>query len=914
MAIFGFLITIIVLLFIVLGVIFGLARGLYKSLIRVGVIVLSAVLAVVLALSCTSALLNTDIAGLPEWATGWLVTDGGIQDSTSLIQAISNYMQAEIDGLGDLAEVAPTLYAFIMVTPQVFVSELLFLVFFFIIKLILGIPEMILTMIFMKDVKKHRGFGALVGAVQGLFCACVVLVPILGIINLMGSAVDAVHTIPTEQRQTSADSVSIVETIDTFDNQFLAPVRGDFTYKTLKVLGIEHLCVNTFYTLSNATYEEQKICYFREVNDLIPALVSFVDLAEIDMENLTADDVEHLKTTVIALNRSHLISTTIAEITVNTSGKLLQGETVFGISINGEDGEENSFLMDILDTLANTEYEDIPADIPKIVDVLDVAVEYNILGAMDEEGDVDLLELLGNVDFTNDLLASLAHSNILSPMVISAANEYGIGQLTGMLNSPSNNAEAYDVMVNYVLDVFEELVSGNINYSDLDSDERDEYRHSIARVLVSFTKDLTEEDAYTAASIVLEQYAHNNIVPNIENVRATLQTCGIVKLSETGYVTSMVMQHDLLITDKYFFNKLTDEQKDAEAKHLAVAVVDVLALVDELGDNVENVDFSTLVPVGKMLNSMHAAQLLAPSLNNIIDLFLDTVYAIQLLPDNSVTVIRSKIDNGVLNYETLFKNISAAYTLANTLDLNKKNDAVPPSEPGGNTGNLPGGDTDTTPGGSETPEKPPVPPVMDEEQAEQLKQTVQDLYQSTDETTVEITQSIVTEQFLVDMGVPQQGAQTAQVVFNTFLEEVVNTKAENNDLDYKAESTAIESVMTIVANAATGNVTETISEDLINSVVASDTLTNTLISASKKEEAILADYFSEEMAENASAVLDDDQAKVEESISELENATSEDIEKAEKIYECLDALRDMIGLGANSGINPDDIPNFNFPA
>ncbi len=840
----SFVVSGVVLFFILIGLLAGAIRGMKKSAVRFGVVLLAAVLAVSLSVACANSVLRTEIGGLPTDVSDLLEIDGVPQPSgTPLLEAVENVLMAD-ETIADLVTIAPTITAFIMVTPQVLIAETIFVFLFFIIKLLLGIPELILKAIFMRkkeDEKGHHGWGALIGAVQGLFCACVVLVPVFGIVTLLNTAVTAVHALPDHGQGESAD---LIETIEILDEEFLASLERDPAYQILESVGIKYLCVETFYSISDVTYDGKEISYLREVNDLLPVMLQFVEIGNIDYTDLNEADVAFLSELVSSINHSHLASVTISEVVSNTSNILLDGGTVLGFSIpNNGDEASNTFLHDVLEVLSNAEPESIPGDLPNVLEAIEVLIVYDIFNGED----VNLADLISNQLFTEDFLLALSHSTIMSPIAVSAVNDYGIGMFLDLFNAPTSNEHAYDIMLQYVISVLEEMNEQGVNYSSLSDAERADYIHSASRIFVGLTQGVDNETADMVATAILDAYATADALPTVEMLRDYLNAMDIYALSSEGFVTKMILYQDILVTDRYLFNHMSEKERREEAAHLAATIADVFYLAGVFGD-LENIDLDALGPVGKMLDSMSHTQLLASSLDNLLYLFMDTAYTLKALPDGAIDLLRTKIHDHVVNYENLFINIASTFKLANHIDVTGK---------------------ESTP-----------------EEDDAFMQTIENLYNTTDETTLEIAQSIITEDFLVGMGVPAQGASTAQTVFNTFLEEVVNTKTDENT-DFRAESEAIESVMTIVSNVSSGETTETLNEELIDAVVASETLTNTIISVSQMEEGSLAEHLDEETIETASAVINDYAEKV------AENATPEE---AERINACLDALRAMFGL------------------
>ncbi|MBQ9129579.1 MAG: hypothetical protein IJX59_02305, partial [Clostridia bacterium] len=535
------------------------------------------------------------------------------------------------------------------------------------------------------------------------------------------------------------------------------------------------------------------------------------DFAELDEEG-----IEHLRTLTNALNESHLISATIGEVVTGVAGKLQNDETVLGISLP-EDMDENTniFIHNMLDTFAHATVEEVPADLPHIVDLVGVLVKYDVLSS---EEDALLEDLIQNKEFSVEFLDAMVHSTLLSPVAISAINDLGITTLADSLGAPHNDADAHEMMVNYVTDVINEILT------DETTENTDKDVEKISRLLLACTNNLTDEDAQAVATTLLNHFSTQNPEVASESVAAFIETQNVSALKSATFSTKLTLHSNLMIADKYLFNHMTEEERMEEIHHLADSIIIISTLTDEIGDGYENVSLKTLTPVGKMMDAMAKTQILEPTLKNLIGLFLDTTYALQALPDPAVTLLREKVNGGLLNYESVFTNIGATYSIANHIDVTNKTEST-------------------------------------EDETKSFVETIEDLYKSTDETTVEIAQSIVTEEFLSNMGIPSQGADTAKAVFDTFLDEIVKTTT-NENVDFEAESKAIDSVMNLVNDVTTGKTEDAITKELVDAVVSSETLTNTIVAVSKDESVDMSEHFDEETLQNAEEILNEYQDSV----------------------------------------------------
>ena len=212
------LVTSLFLIFVIIGFICGWVRGVSKSLTRLIIVVIVAVLSFFIVPAITKALLEMDISRLN-------IVLGDVKVLT--VQDFITDMLRQIPVVEDIIESSPTFETVIQIAPQVIVNVILFIVAFFLMKWISMIIYWIIAGIFfsrkkMKDKDKHNFIGALVGSVQGLMVAFVLLVPFYGIIET-ARPVSAVML----QKQTAE--------VQTFNNSVYNVTEGNEEEKTVKI-------------------------------------------------------------------------------------------------------------------------------------------------------------------------------------------------------------------------------------------------------------------------------------------------------------------------------------------------------------------------------------------------------------------------------------------------------------------------------------------------------------------------------------------------------------------------------------------------------------------------------------------------------------------------------------------------------
>jgi len=258
--------TCIFFIFLILGFLYGLWRGFSKSLTRIFVVIAVAVASFFVVPKLSSALLTADISSF-----NLVVKDVPVQN---IQQFIVDFLSS-FDKINDLMNASPTITQFVQVLPQILVNVVMFILFFFIAKMLSMIIYWILCAILfpkkkMENKNKHRFIGGIIGAIQGLLVAVLILMPVFGIVNLSTQAQTAIEESeeniaqsasssdqadpatfngfiaqPSEDESTSDESTKALTDIVFEYNKAL---ENNFIYKTLKSVGI--------IKLSNVVFDE----------------------------------------------------------------------------------------------------------------------------------------------------------------------------------------------------------------------------------------------------------------------------------------------------------------------------------------------------------------------------------------------------------------------------------------------------------------------------------------------------------------------------------------------------------------------------------------------------------------------------------------------------------------------------------
>lgn len=854
----------ILIFFCLVGFLLGLLRGMNKSLLRFGFVLLSAVLAFFLATGIASSIMSTPFADLPASIQDAFASEGASIPLDTPLHKLLITMIAADESVGQLLAATPTLTNFIMAIPQALISVVLFVVLFFLIKLVMMIPGAIVSAIVIRKKKGKRLIGGAVGALQGILCACVILVPVFGMMTTLDAAISSMPEIDPA----AAEEGSIAVTLQELNEQYYQPLKNDPGYAVLKTVGLKSLCGSVYYGLSTVKAEDgTKTSVFRDVDETIPAVMQLTKLEQVNFESPTNDDVAALRELCVAIGDSSLVMNTVSEIVSTMAETLLEGDSFMGINAPSEEsfGKQGAALMnDTLSTFTDLNGETLKANLPQIVDIYGVMVDH---GAMDafSESDNAIVELLADEAFTGDLLSAMTKSDILSPIAVSAVNNIGIEMIADALGILEDDAAVYESMVNAVA---EELAK---------SAPRDEKIEAVAHVLLHHAKDLSEEQATVAATALVDALA--DAMP--EDVTNALQNGNENALKEDGFKSALKTRKDLGKADIHLFENMTEEERAAEVENLTHILHNASDTMLSLGEGFEDLSsqLDILPSIGGMLNAMEDSALLTGATEGMLQHFLEMDEVKEVVAEKALNTLSDKIAEGKVDYKATFSSISAAYRLAHTLGANKTPDPTPDPDPNPN----PNPNPDPNPGegdvGGETPDKPI------EEVSQELVSAVEDLFQSMDQTTADIMKDAVDESFLSNMGIPEKVTESAQVIVSTFFDEIVKTGEEETEVDYEQESKAVETIVDIVVStgSAETKVEDVINTDTLDAIVSSSTISNTLISISKNEEVEV--DLSQHIGEEERAAIDD-------IITEYQQEGEVD----EKTAACLDALRDLLGI------------------
>jgi len=366
------------LVFVLTDTVQGLRRGCYPSLVR-----LLSVVCVILLAFFTAEYIGDHIMELE------LVYEGERYTLEELLLMYAKQMNLE-----EALDYSETVKQLVMHMPEVLVKELLFIPLFFIYKLvtlpIIALINHIFFPRYKKDrdgsrikTKKRRFFGMLVGAVQGVLCFAVVMVPVFGLLDFGTAFSDAFE---------QSESEELVEASVSVREGFITPLESASWVQTLELCGMRTACTFTFEKLSKTELtledEHRTIYYFETLEEAFPAINAFVVLKDIDPSHMTSEDYQKLGYVFDTAKSSEEVSAVLTEVTSSLVSQFVD-EHYKGSA----DAITDIFLSEVLaegtDT-ANVDYEKELGAVQTILEVIDCATDENADHAFDNR-DIDVV-------------------------------------------------------------------------------------------------------------------------------------------------------------------------------------------------------------------------------------------------------------------------------------------------------------------------------------------------------------------------------------------------------------------------------------------------------------------------------------------------------------------------------------------
>ena len=466
--------------FALIGALKGLSRGAGRQTVRFLTIIASVILSFMLARMLGSMLFAKLESMTIEELIGILVTNGIIGSAEDL--KILTYFDTV------------TLEYILAIPMGLVILPILFAVMFPIISALMLIVHAIVSGILGFTKKKNNWFTRLIGmgigAVQGVLVTAVILVPIIGIVNTAGGAIEAI----------GADAEDDSEIITIYSETVL-PVKEGPVFKTVSTFGGQLI----YEMLASVKLEGNRVNMTEQVDTVVDIYGNLGELGELDLGNLTEENKAALDSMIESIKTSDYFSPLLANIVSGLSKFAKDGEMVSTM-------EEplKTLLIDIFTVMETSTVESIGQDIDTFKSLLYLLSDSGLLASGNESGEgEDMLTILSKTDAEGKTVISKAieilSANERTKSIVSSLTKIALSTMTEGLGA--GVGEEIEQVFDSVKNGMSELIQINPDNYATENEYRDAVAESLNDTLIANDIQLTTDVVRSLADHVVDNYS-----------------------------------------------------------------------------------------------------------------------------------------------------------------------------------------------------------------------------------------------------------------------------------------------------------------------------------------------------------------------------------------------------------------------
>ena len=377
-----------------LGALAGLRRGITRQTVRFLTIIVSILISFFAATGITNGVL-------------------GYFDGKTLEEAITQLAGAEalegMDGivLAILNGISPAAVQQILALPfALFLAPIAFMLVFIVVSALMGIVHKIVSGACGFTKRKNnaltRLLGFVLGGLQGIIVTAVILVPISGILGMVGDTVAQVERLEDTAMASTGDEGD--DTSDEFDMTAILDIYDEYLRDA-----VESPVLKLTNTLGGELLSKQistvKIAGKRQdVRETIPSLVEIavdaMGLADLDINNLTQDDKDTIKGLVDKVMNQPLTSTIIVEGFRAAAGAVESG----AIDLSELEAPLDDIVSAAVSVYADSTVDSVKSDLTTFCEVFFIVADSDIIKNPD---DIDPIALIIAPDDENLIIRVL---------------------------------------------------------------------------------------------------------------------------------------------------------------------------------------------------------------------------------------------------------------------------------------------------------------------------------------------------------------------------------------------------------------------------------------------------------------------------------------------------------------------------
>ncbi len=648
-------------LFAIFGMFWGLVRGLKKTTFRTIWIVVTAVALLFITPMVTKFVVSLELPFL-----GNIV---GVSSITNINELMVYYIK-KIPKYGTLIASSTKALDAMVTLATLIINAIVYGLLFWVVKIVLYPVWSIISGIVYKKrdkngnkVKRHRGFGMIVGIVLGLFVGATTLMPVLGIVN-MARQIELDTTSPYVKTVTNEDGTTTeVDAVGGALSQlglenivgYINLYADSTTSKVLKLTGVEAYQNFMFNTLSTGKSGEEKIVLKDDVKSILVSVNSVNTLTKTDFTTLNQTKVYNL------IESCRVLVDKVFDIQIVK----LVGDDLFAVVINDIVDNPNSVIKlpsmgsvsldegikQGVATLKDFTFSGLENEINAILDIADALNDEDILCKIlnKEVTKIPDITALFDETTTNKIVDGLFRMQTMSsllPIVINTGLSYG----AELLEVTDFEVNGENVTVDSVKETFKTLLNSVLAVSNsLDFDSKYYITNTslpLAGKVLDAVKDYDGIDQVNYKKLV------NKLEDKAESMLADMLKSMDDKMS--GIKTAILSSIDNLSEVTNF---------ETEFTKINFAYDNIMSVLDGISATPMKIEFAK---VGAVLDAVKTTQLLGGAVNNIITSALD--YVKELVPAQFIDLkpvienVKTKVAT-TPSWETELNKLSGFYDL-----------------------------------------------------------------------------------------------------------------------------------------------------------------------------------------------------------------------------------------------------------
>ena len=388
----------ILFLFLLFGFLWGIKRGLKRTAIRGGWLFLTIVLVALLSGVITKAIVNSNLLSLFD------VSYDGVKVNT-----IGEYVQLYAEDLGVSAQNSKSVVELVVALAGLFINSLIFLILFWVLKLLLTPFYWLVCRLVLKDrkkeqqtvmgkdgkqkvvkkrikVKKQRWWGGLVGVAVGALVCIATLTPVVGYLNLVKQIEEESIKEQGEGIVSSAIGEDNYQLLN--DGYYNGAFNAIYTYT-----GMNFLSQSTFNLLSSTKVNGETIKLNKEGTQFVKIYSQAKTISEFDIDTCTQQEFSQFLTSL-----NSLIITAFDSSIVSSSSEVLAsvGKDLLNKNLDIETMPTytQSLLSSLINNVGELNANSIKEELINVVGVVQALNDCNILLPLIHGETDDMLSLL----------------------------------------------------------------------------------------------------------------------------------------------------------------------------------------------------------------------------------------------------------------------------------------------------------------------------------------------------------------------------------------------------------------------------------------------------------------------------------------------------------------------------------------